>query len=399
MEANNSNPIPVQVDWDEIEKKVNEQHRRNRKRLFLFLLIVAAVIALLFVARSFRTYTGYRVLSSVDRQDTDATDFLNFGEYYVRYSNDGATCSDVKNNSIWNVSYEMSSPIAEENGKYIAIADQGGKTLEIINRDGRMRTITTDLPIVRIDVAENGSSAVMMEENNVCHLTVYNRSGRKTASGEFHDESGGYPLDLAISADGESLAVSSLDISSGSSSSTISFYNFGSAGRSKENNLVGERKFKGTVIPEITYQNDRLFAFGTDKIVAFTGTADPKEDFSIDLKSSSEISAVAYNEDYFAFLLTDNSKSSGNELNIYHTNGRKVSTTSTDAQYSSMGFMNNKELYLTNGSLGAIYTLRGHCKYHGSSDADIQIMLSTSRFRRYMLIEQGKTEVVRLRGW
>lgn len=399
METYNSNLRPVQVDWDEIEKKVNEQHRKNRRRVILFLLVVAAVIALLFVVRQFRTYTGYRVLSTTDRQDTDATGFLNFGEYYIRYSNDGAVCSDTKDESVWNVSYEMSSPIAEANENYLVIADQGGKTVEVINQNGRMHTITTDLPISRVDVAGNGSTAVMMEENNVCYLTVYTRSGRKVANGEFHDENGGYPLDVAISDDGENLAVSSLDISSGSSSSTLSFYNFGSAGQAKDNNLVSEKKFSGTVIPDIVYRGDRLLAFGSDKVMAFTGSASPKADFTINLESGSEIMAIAYNDKYFGLLLSKNSEDTGNELDIYRTNGGKVSTVSMDARYSAIGFMRNDQIYLSNGGLCAIYTLRGHCKYHGNSDADIRSVLSTRRFRRYVFIEQGKTEVVRLRGW
>lgn len=82
---------------------------------------------------------------------------------------------------------------------------------------------------------------------------MYDKTGEKLTEGEIHGAKKGYPIAIALSSDALRLAVAMLDINDGSIKSTIAFYNFGTAGESEIDHVVGAQTFPDTVIPEIVY--------------------------------------------------------------------------------------------------------------------------------------------------
>ena len=54
------------------------------------------------VFMALRHYENFDVGSSVDRADTEATKFADFGGNILKYSNDGAFYTDTANELIWN---------------------------------------------------------------------------------------------------------------------------------------------------------------------------------------------------------------------------------------------------------------------------------------------------------
>ena len=109
-----------------------------------------------------------------------------------------------------------------------------------------------------------------MKKDASGYLAMYDKTGAKLTEGEIHGAKKGYPVAIALSSDAVRLAVAMLDINDGSIKSTIAFYNFGTAGESEIDHVVGAQTFPDTVIPEIVYlADDRLAAFSDTGGVLF----------------------------------------------------------------------------------------------------------------------------------
>ena len=109
--------------------------------------------------------------------------------------------------------------------------------------------------------SSQGTVAVLMKKDASGYLAMYDKTGAKLTEGEIHGAKKGYPVAIALSSDAVRLAVAMLDINDGSIKSTIAFYNFGTAGESEIDHVVGAQTFPDTVIPEIVYlADDRLAA-------------------------------------------------------------------------------------------------------------------------------------------
>ena len=85
-----------------------------------------------------------------------------------------------------------------------------------MNGSGTQGKFKVTMPVMKIDVSSTGNVAVLMEEDGTSYLSLYSKSGEQLAEGAVHVEKGGTPMDIALSDDGEKMAVSSLDIHDGS---------------------------------------------------------------------------------------------------------------------------------------------------------------------------------------
>ena len=194
----------VQTDWDEVEEKVRQHKKRRNKRLILGAIIVGIVLFCIFIFRQVKTYNAYRIVETIDRSDSQVVKYTTFRGNSVRYSTEGVTCTDSTNKSVWSLAFDMENPIATVKNNYIAFGDIDGKKIYVTDEDGRSKNFTTDMPIKKISVADNGTVAVLMQEGT--YLGVYSKNGKKIAEGAIHSSSSGYPLDVAISPSGEKMA-------------------------------------------------------------------------------------------------------------------------------------------------------------------------------------------------
>ena len=122
-----------------------------------------------------------------------------------------------------------------------------------------------------------------MENEGTSYLQLYDKSGGQLASGELHVQNSGYPLDVALSENGEKLAVSMLDINGGSVKTVIAFYNFGTVGQNSIDKIVSSYSYADMVIPQIRYlAEDTMVAFGDNRVILFTGAQKPAEEKSIE---------------------------------------------------------------------------------------------------------------------
>lgn len=303
----------IHTDLEELDRKIREHRLKIARRVGIVVGAVLLFLLLFYVINQLRTYDGHKVKSSYERQDTAATTFMTFQGGILKYSNDGAFYTDISNDLIWNQAYEMENPMVDLSKKYIAIGDKGGNRAYILDKEGLCGKIETTKPIVRIKVANQGTLAILMEDEGVGYIKICDNSGKDLAEGEFHAQNSGYPLDIALSEDGEKLAVSILDIKSGVVKTVISFYNFGSAGQKKIDNVVATYEYDDIVIPQIEYiNNDKMIAVSDKNIMFFEGTKKPQEKKKI--KFDSRLRTFFFNDKYIGMIF-DNENSGGNKKN------------------------------------------------------------------------------------
>ncbi|MCI8327807.1 MAG: hypothetical protein HFI37_08560 [Lachnospiraceae bacterium] len=391
----------IHTDLEELDRKIREHRLKIARRVGIVVGAVLLFLLLFYVINQLRTYDGHKVKSSYERQDTAATTFMTFQGGILKYSNDGAFYTDISNDLIWNQAYEMENPMVDLSKKYIAIGDKGGNRAYILDKEGLCGKIETTKPIVRIKVANQGTLAILMEDEGVGYIKICDNSGKDLAEGEFHAQNSGYPLDIALSEDGEKLAVSILDIKSGVVKTVISFYNFGSAGQKKIDNVVATYEYDDIVIPQIEYiNNDKMIAVSDKNIMFFEGTKKPQEKKKI--KFDSRLRTFFFNDKYIGMIF-DNENSGGNKKNdvyclkTYDNRGGLIKEKTFSRTYRKAEFLDNNEICLINNNECTIFTLRGVEKYHEALDKNVYKILPGNIFGSYIFILEGETAEMKLK--
>lgn len=384
------------ANWEELEQKIRRHRRKRMRRIAAAACSCAAVLLLYYIAVHSRVYDDYRITDAQERSDTEATSFLEYCDGVLKYSNDGISYVNTDNDTIWMQSYEMENPIISICQEYAAAADYQGKDIYILNTEGMQKKVTVTMPIQKAEVASQGTLAVLMEDDGVNYLAMYNVEGELLAEGAIHVENGGTPLDLALSGDAQTLAVSTLDVRGGSAQTTITFYNFSSAGQKEIDNIVATYTYADTVIPDLTYvSGNRLLAFADNGVYTFSGSDDPQQ--ADTMMVSEEIMSVFYDENYFGLVYADENQSSGRRVEIYDVKCAEVAEIETDRSYDKIRFLQNHELCMYNQESCAIYTLQGKKKFSCDFDDPLYEVVHARGYRGYVFIMEGETLSVRLK--
>lgn len=387
----------IETDPEELNTKI----RRHRLKILKTALMVAGVILLIaagiFLFLRLRTYNSYNVSKSVAREDSASTKFLTYGAGFIRYSNDGAMYTDAMGEMYWTQAYEMKSPVVEQNGEYVAFADQGGTAVYILNEVGLQGVVETPMAVEKVSVAGQGTIAVLMEQDGANHIRLYDKNGRNLASGALHVENSGYPLDIALCEDGRKLAVSMLDVTGGQISTTIYFYNFGSVGQNEIDNLVGTYTYDDMIVPQVEFvTNDRLVAFGDTKTLFFEGSQKPEPEKEIEL--TGQVRSVFFNDSYVGLVTNNDEKAEQTRhMEIYDTKGKHILSKDFSMDYENVEFLENDEICIRNGTEVLLYNTYGVKKFTYTFDTALYGILSGNGQTEYIFILEGRTEKVRLK--
>lgn len=388
------------VEAEDGVQEMEQKIRRHRKKIAIRIAVVVAVTAVSAAAAgiyyTLKEYQAYEVRSEVERGNSEGTKYESFSGNILRYNNDGAFYTDMDDNLIWNQAYEMQNPFVSFCENYAAIADLQGNQIYIMNTSGAQGAISTNKPIEAICIARQGTVAVLTQADGTSYLELYNRSGESLASGEIHVANSGYPLDIALSNDANKLAVSILDIGQGAAKTTVTFYNFGSAGQNEIDNMVGTYSYEDTVISQIEFvSNDRMIAFGDNKVVFFEGRQSPEEVLAIDLKK--EVKSIFFDDSYFGLVYGSDAGGKAHKMDIYDMQGKLRLEQEFKMSYQAIEFLDNHEICIRGEYDCEIYTLRGVRRFSYKFDRELYKIFSGGIGRRYTFILDGVMEKAKLK--
>lgn len=386
----------VETDLDELDDEIHEHRKVIFKRTIRILAVIAVLIVLAGLWNSLKSYNSFDTINSEERSDSEAVRFMQYKGKILKYSNDGASYMDSTDKMIWNQSFEMSSPVIDVCDDYMAIYDQGGTSIYIMTDKGLKKEIDTTMPIQVVNVASQGTVAVLMKEDKVSYVKLYDRTGKELASGEFHGDQGGFPIDIALSNDAQKMAVDMVDVNDGKIKSIITFYNFGSVGQNEIDNNVGTFSYSDMLIPEIAYvSDDKMYAFGDNEIIVFKGSQKPSVSKEIFLEH--EMESVFYNDKYIGVLTTNEGEEVSHHITVYDSRGKTVMENDTSMAYTQVEFLDNNEICISNDFECELYTIHSIKKFSYTFDKKLFKIIPGITSRDYTLILDGETKEVRLK--
>ena len=383
------------TDEDVLDEKL-KRHIRSKASKWIILiavLIIAGVGYLIYLDN--KVYTSYEVLETAQITDNYNGRFYEFGDYMLRYSEDGIAYLNGSK-TYWNHAFEMREPIIDICNNYVAVAEQKSNTIYICNNKGFQGQVETEYPIVGLDVSDNGIVAAITGENSeLSYIEVIDEDGTRIAKGQSVLSSQGCPVDISISEDGTKLVVSYLCVGSGVIQSKVVFYNYSEIGKNEVDRFVGGYNFDKTMVARVEFvNNDTVVAFGDDKVVLYSMKQKPSviAEISID----KEIKSIFYDEEYIGLVLANGQADNPYNMVVYDIEGKKISDVDFNLSYKNIKIA-NKTIILYNDVTLRVYTVKGKQKYEGNFDKGIVDVIMLDDKYNYLIIDPANVEKIKLK--
>ncbi len=374
------------------KRKVQEKKRKPIKKILIAAAIGFGIVFSAFTAVKFWKFQNYKVELTEKDENTLVYNYYSCNGKLLKCASDTAILVDVQNESIWTVNYEMNNPNVEICGDAIAIYDKNGTSVVLCNEKGKIASFNTELPVIKADISEQGTLAVLEDDGSTARIDYFDTSGSLIATVRTTMDEEGYPMDLALSSNGILLGVSYIRYEDGKTINDVIFYNFSTAGQSNKDNIVSSYSYEDVIIPQICFMGeDSCIAFGTDRLLLYRGNKNPQESESIE--TDGEIKSTFADEDGFGFVVSAG-ENGEYEIQSYDKKGKKKATIDTDFSYTSIERKNGL-LCLYNRSAICIYSADGILKYNGETEFFIrQVRLLESN--RYAVAATDGFDIIRL---
>lgn len=367
-------------------------------RIILSVVLVAVVLAFLFVQWRDKVFTEGVVTASAPITVVQGATVENLGENVLIYSKDGASCLDAGGSAIWNRTYEMQSPITSISDRMVAIGDYNGRSIYVMDQNSEKGIINTNLPIRDLCVSANGVVAAVLDDSTVTRINVYDGNQdteEPLAYGKATMDKSGYPVSISLTPNGKIMAVSYLYVDSGNMKSSVAFYNFGEVGKNETDNYVSGYDYLNTVIPYVQFMdNDSAFAVSDDRIVFFSGAERPTNIASGLLEE--EIQSIYYNESYVGLVFVNQNGESAYRLDVYNSEGSKMNSQLFDIEYTDIVF-NKDQIIIYNDLECQICNVKGVDKFVGDFDKSTSLVIPTTSAYKYITVTSDSIDTIELK--
>lgn len=369
----------------------------NRVTIRIGAIVLAMVVIIIGVSifKSYRSYDGYRVLSSLKVDSSSSTKYLSYQDFVVKYSGDGISYID-SDGIVWDETYQMKTPVVDICEEYITVADKNSNNILIFDEDGKQGKITTSFPIIKVEVAKQGVVAAMLEDKNANYIEVFDKEGNKLISHKTLLDENGYPLDFSISDDGEKMAVSYLTVNNGSMESKIVFYNFSSKAKNSADKIVGEHTQYGEeLVPLVKFlSNSDVIAVGEKTMSVYS--VNNESSLEEEVKINDEIQKVFYNEKYVGFLLENNNSKNPYRIEVYDLNGNRKMRTEIKMDYDNVEFSGDNILMYDDMNC-RIISFKGVEKYKATFRGEMNGIVPVDGSRTFLFMTRSKIQKIKLK--
>lgn len=377
---------------------LKQQIRAHRRKMAIRLICAAAVLGAMSAAAIFllknQTYTGYTVVSGIERKYTEGSTLLPHLNGFLTYSKDGISYTDYKGNAMWNQTYDMQAPKVAVRSGWVAVGDYNGNLIYKISPEGTAVQIDTNLPIKNLAVSANGVVAAVLEDGDVTWINVYNPSGEKAVGIKTTMQKSGYPVELSLSDNGRLMLVSYLKAESGSMKSVVSFYNFGEVGQNYTDTMVSSYEYADAVVPFAVFNNaETAISVANNQFVLYEGSEIPKNISQNFIQE--EIRDVRYDGTHVGFVFEGTEGTGKYRIDIYNMNGQLVLSQPFHLEYRDI-LLSGDELIIYNEAECLIYTLHGKQKYEGDIPEQTQL-LKTLGGNRFLAVTLSGMDIIELK--
>jgi hypothetical protein len=381
---------------DEYESKIQ---KHKRKAVIIILAIAVCVIG----AAAFAVYqlgnmeySGYTIVKSINKEDTETAGYIDYNGGYIRYSNDGISYYTKKGTSLWNQTYQMSNPQVKICGESVAVGDINGSSIYVLNESGMIGIIDTSLTITQIEVASQGVVAAVLEDVNANYINLYGTDGEKVYSVKTTLEGDGYPINIGISEDATKLIASYVYVNGDSTKNKVVFYNFSEVGKNETERIVGGfNHYDSIIVPEVKFVSEtRAIAIGENVISIYAIKEYPSLEKEIEIES--EIERIFTSDEYIGVVLKGNDSGNAYQLIIYDIEGDVVCQTTINTEYKGIKF-DGESVIMYNDRLFTLMNLRGKIQLEQDFDLPVEEVLSLGSKGNYMIINSKYIQEIKLK--
>lgn len=377
----------------DMEKEIR-QHKKKQRRKIVFGTVAVLVAGIaVFLLIHLQTYTSVRVSDTYKISGAADNNYQEFAEGVLKYGRDGIAYLDQNGEEQWNLPYQIKTPFVDVNKVSAAVADKGGNDIMIFQEDGLKGEVHTTLPIEKISVSEQGIVSVILKNDTAPQIICYDTAGNILVEHKASLSGTGYPMDVAISADGELLQVIYLYMQEGKIISKAIYYNFGEAGEEKTDHQVAYKEYEDSVIAAGFFMNKSVSAVvGDNCLTIFKGKDTPKEAAAITIDK--EIKSVFHNDKYIGMVLKNEGKG-GYELRLYNTSGKKVMSKDFTGDYKNVK-LSGGQVIMYDGKQCSIFMRSGIQKFEGEMNNNILEIFPVFGVNKYIVMNANGMEKVRL---
>ena len=368
------------------EEKLRRHKRRRYIRTVTFVLLLIAVLMSGVILWMRRGYRHADLEPVITLSAEDGTAYESLGGNIIRYGSEGAKCIDRRGNILWDVSYEMQQPVTSVSGNVIAIANRSGYYVYVMNTQGLMGTIHTMLPIHSIAASENGEVAVIMNDSKVTWVRLYTARGKEIAY---------IVRSMAVSPDGKTLCLSSVQMSNTAVKSNVSFYDFGKNGSGSGDHLVDFSDFIDEVVPEIRYIDNSTCVGVSDKRLIYFINSPFRPSSSTNIMFSENLQGVFCSESLIGLLFVNTKEDSEYRLAVYNKRGKKLGTVKFTMQFTDIAIAGDK-VYIYDEKNCQIFTIDGRCLFNGELGKSIRAMIPGPELSDILVVSGGEIDSVHL---
>lgn len=383
-------------------KQEDLARERRAKKLRVTVGIVVAALAVMFCMISYYQYvngiyTDYEVLREYEKGDSGNANYIAYKDKILKYSKDGASVIDRNGKSVWNGSYDMKNPSVSICGDYAAIADIGGKEIYIFDGRDSGKELKVLNPIIQIDVGAQGVVAVAMENGDSSLIDIYDpyQTGdtlRVEIPTMVNED--GFPVDIALSNDGQKLVTAFIDISDGVLENKVTFYNFDEVGQNDINRQTGMVNMEDVLVSKVDFLNNDLICLYTEQGFSLYSMKQKQEKIA-DVVWEESIRSVMSSEQYIGVVLEEYSGADKYRLAVYNLWGKKVLDKEIGFDYDKVQITNTDVIFSSELECNII-RLNGRKKFEKTFDQSVEAVLPFDGNKKYYIINDYSVQQIQL---
>ena len=374
----------------ESEKSREDKSRNLKIKVITIIGIVCALLLAIYLFCVYRTYNNYKVRKTIKIETGTNSQYQAFGEFVVKYSNDGISYINGTE-TIWNEAYEMKSPIVDVCGDYLAIADKNSNTIYIFNKKGKVGEVNTSYPIIKIEVAQQGVVAALLEEASANYIELYDKEGNLIVSHKSLLSENGFPLSFSISNDGEKMMTSYLSIKEGSTENQVIFYNFSNVGKDEVDRVVGTfNQYGETIVPAVYFvSNEDAIAIGDNVLTIYKMKEKPT--IRKEIKFDKEIQKVFYNEKYVGLIFENSKGDTPCKMEVYSLSGEKIMSKEIEMNLDHVKFA-GKNVLMYDDVTCELISLKGVVKFKHVFTKQLDAIVPMESTNTFLLMKSPVTK-------
>lgn len=365
-----------------LSKKIRVHKLRSATRVILITALVITLVVLFVAQYKNQVFSGYVISKQAEFTVLENTSYLENEGSIIRYSKDGISNTDAKGKMVWNLTYEMQSPMVRHADGFAAVGDYNGHIIHLVDKEGSTYEVDTHLPIRNFAVSSTGVIAAILEESGNSWINVFNKDGTQIVEAKATMSKTGYPM--AVSLSGEVMAVSYFYVDGNTMRSSVTFYNFGGIGENTTDHIVSSYSYADAVVPVVQFMNpENAFAVADNRLMFFEGSKKPVS--NADILLDVEIQGVYYSDSHVGLLFYDQTGEYKYRINVYDTTGKKVMSYGFDMDFKDILIRNN-QIMIYNESKCMVVGLNEKIKYAGTFEDHVHYVAATDSPRKFVLI-------------